>query len=110
MATTTNTSSSPLSFVGATKRLLAWPPRYEGTAQTLAWVAFALALPVVWSLLSVWYVVIFVFLGWFTIPWRLLRRAQRKSLHVQERQLEVQQRQLEAFETSVPTSTELERR
>jgi hypothetical protein len=54
------TYASPMSFVGATKRILTWAdkPRSSGLAVTV-WTAVVLGLVIVWALLVCWYVVIF---------------------------------------------------
>lgn len=88
------TYSSPLSFVGATRRLTGWARRKHGAASTLAWFAVVLALPLVWVFLVVWYVVALGVFGVFTFPWRWHRRHQRKSLAVQEAQLATMQEML----------------
>jgi cyanate permease len=55
------------------------------------WTAVALGLIIVWALLVCWYVVIFGLFGIFTFPYRLIRRSQRKSQHVQRAQLATMQ-------------------
>jgi hypothetical protein len=57
---TLNTYASPTSFVGATKRLTAWADREVGVHSRIAmWIVLALTLSIVWSLLLLWYVIIF---------------------------------------------------
>ena len=46
-------------------------------------------IPTTWLLLICWYVIAFGVFGLLTIPWRFLRRHQRKSLRVQQQQLEL---------------------
>ena len=86
------TYASPMSFVGATKRILTWAdkPRSTGLAVTV-WASVILSLVLVWALLACWYVVIFGLFGIFTFPYRLIRRSQRKSQHVQRAQLATMQ-------------------
>src|SRR5690348_14180563 len=88
----TPTYPSPMSFIGATKRILTWAdkPRSSGLAVAV-WVSVILSLILVWALLACWYVVIFGLFGIFTIPYRLVRRSQRKSQHVQRVQLATMQ-------------------
>jgi len=73
--------SSPLSFAGSAQRI--WPVTagYDGNPWakagmiTLATVLIVLA----WSFVACWYCTIFLCFGVFVIPWRLLRRHQRRS-------------------------------
>jgi Flp pilus assembly protein TadB len=85
--------SSPLSFVGATSRLVRLP---EGIGNVwllvAAWTAVALGLLVVWALLLCWYAVAFGVFGVLTFPWRWHRRSQRKAQHLAEAQLALLQR------------------
>ena len=86
------TYSAPMSFVGATKRILTWAGRPRSTALAVTvWTTVALGLVIVWALLVCWYVVIFGLFGIFTFPYRLIRRHQRKALHVQRAQLAAMQ-------------------
>lgn len=86
--------SSPLSFVGATSRIVhaiyriqtAW---LRVTTLVLSWL---LLLPSVWALLLCWYALAFGVFGVFVIPWRLHRRNQRKAQHLAEAQLAAFQR------------------
>jgi hypothetical protein len=92
------TYASPMSFVGSTRRILAWSTRTEsrsGGTAVLVWTAVILALLLMWSIVAVWYVVIFGFFGIFVIPYRLVRRSQRKNLHVQKTTLATQQAMLQ---------------
>jgi Flp pilus assembly protein TadB len=84
--------SSPLSFVGSTRRLLGWPGRKTGPTAIMAWTGVAVALPCIWLFLLGWYLVVFGLFGVITIPLRLLRRHQRKELAVQQKQLEALQK------------------
>lgn len=60
-------------------------------AQIAAWTAVALGLLVVWAFLVVWYVLIFGVFGLFVVPYRLIRRSQRKSAQIQRVQLATMQ-------------------
>lgn len=89
---TKQTYASPMSYVGATRRMLVWAQRDRATwAEIAAWTAVALGLVLVWALLGVWYVLIFGLFGLFVIPYRLVRRSQRKSAQVQRVQLATMQ-------------------
>lgn len=81
------TYASPMSFAGATRRLLGWP----GPMKLLG----LLLLPIVWVALVPWYFVVFVIFGVFTIPFRLIRRGQRKSLATQKQMLAEQRAQID---------------
>jgi hypothetical protein len=76
------TYAAPTSFVGSARRLVQWAGR-----NPLKLLAALLAIPVVWLALIPWYFVVFVLFGVFTIPFRFVRRSQRKSLAVQKAQL-----------------------
>lgn len=86
------TYASPMSFVGATKRIMKWADRPRSTAAGIAvWTGIALGLIIVWALLVCWYALIFGLFGIFTFPYRLIRRSQRKGQHVQRVQLATMQ-------------------
>ena len=79
----TGTYASPLSFVGSTRRLIGLARR-----QPWLWPIVLVAIPAAWLFLVVWYVIVFGLFGLVTIPFRLIRRGQRKSLALQRTQLE----------------------
>lgn len=86
--------SSPLSFVGSTRRLGGWAAKTSKRSPSigaLAWVVAALAMLVAWWFILIWYFIIFGLFGVFVIPYRLVRRSSRKSLHVQQTTLATQQ-------------------
>jgi hypothetical protein len=86
--------ASPLSFVGSTRRLGAWATKTSQrnpSIKVAAWAAAVLAMIVAWWVVLMWYFVIFVLFGIFVIPYRLMRRSSRKSLHVQQTTLATQQ-------------------
>ncbi len=87
------TYAAPLSYVGSARRISAWVRRTGGTTPKLALVLLVavIAIPAVWLFVTAWYVVIFGLFFWFTIPFRLIRRSQRKSLAVQQAQLATMQ-------------------
>jgi hypothetical protein len=90
--------AAPLSFVGSTRRIGALIARLaNGNAGiavalwlTLGWTAISAA----WAFIACWYVVIFGLFGIFTFPYRLVRRSQRKSQHLQQVTLATQQAML----------------
>jgi Flp pilus assembly protein TadB len=87
------TYSSPLSFVGITRRTTAWIRRV-GTNPGLTALAVAAGLVflfMMYAFIAVWYFVIFFLFGIFTFPFRLLRRGQRKQEHLQREQLATMQ-------------------
>lgn len=81
------TYASPMSFVGSARRLLRW----RGPLKLVGIVL----LPFVWAALVFWYVLAFGIFGIVTIPFRLIRRGQRKSLATQQRMLAEQRAQLD---------------
>lgn len=65
---------SPMSFTGSAKRI--WRLSDNPT------VKYLVLLPIiafVWCIVLCWYMVLYVLLGIIFIPWRLLRRSQRKN-------------------------------
>jgi hypothetical protein len=92
------TYASPMSYVGSTRRIVSWASKTAQRSPTyaaLAWILGAFALLFMWSFLLVWYFVVFFLFGIFMIPYRLVRRSQRKSLHVQKTTLATQQAMLQ---------------
>lgn len=87
------TYSSPMSFVGITRRTTAWVRRVGTTAPATAAavVAASLFLALMYALVLCWYVVIFGLFGVFTFPFRLVRRSHRKQEHLQSQQLATMQ-------------------
>jgi hypothetical protein len=82
--------SSPMSFIGGTRRGIHWAQRQSNTgAKVVAWAGIVLYLPLLWLFLAGWYVVVFGLFGLLTIPFRFFRRSQRKSLAMQQEQLEL---------------------
>ncbi|MHB8513152.1 MAG: hypothetical protein ACYDCC_13365 [Actinomycetota bacterium] len=81
------TYAAPMSYVGSARRIISFA-RKNGAAGTV----FAIiAIPLAWSVMSAWYLLIFGVFGIFVIPYRLLRRGQRKNLHIQQTQLAAMQ-------------------
>lgn len=113
------TYASPLSYIGATRRIAAWARGDRSTwAAVAVWTAAVIAMLSAWAFVTVWYVIIFGLFGVVTFPYRLMRRSQRKALHTQQVQLATmqammvgQQRQIAdqaAREQAAPKAAELE--
>lgn len=86
--------AAPLSFVGATSRIVAWIGKVgaRGPAMAvLAWTSGIVLLALAYSFIVCWYTIIFGFFGLFMVPYRLVRRSQRKSRHLQQAQLATMQ-------------------
>jgi len=86
--------AAPLSFVGSTRRVIAWTKGVTERNPAMgvpAWIAGGIFLVMAWWFILLWYFVIFGIFGIFVIPFRLVRRSQRKALHVQETALATQQ-------------------
>ena len=89
--------ASPLSFIGSARRIGAAINRISNGNVPLAvflWVLGVTAIAVAWTFVAAWYVVIFGLFGIFTFPFRLMRRSQRKSQHLQQVSLATQQAML----------------
>lgn len=92
------TYSSRMSYVGSTRRTVAWAKRVGARSAVLAvtaWTLGVLFLVFMYVFLVAWYLVVFVLFGFFTFPFRLIRRGQRKSQHLQEAQLATMQAMLQ---------------
>jgi membrane protein insertase Oxa1/YidC/SpoIIIJ len=92
------TYASPMSYVGSTRRIVGWASKTSKRSPAyavLAWTLGVIALLFMWSFLLVWYFVVFFLFGIFVIPYRLMRRSQRKNLHVQKTTLATQQAMLQ---------------
>jgi hypothetical protein len=86
--------ASPMSYVGSTRRIIAWSSKLAKRSPAFAvlgWVAGIMAMLFMWTFLLFWYFIVFGLFGLLMIPWRLIRRSQRKSLHVQQTSLATQQ-------------------
>jgi hypothetical protein len=88
------TYASPMSYVGSTRRIMAWAKkagvRNAGLA-VLVWVVAIFSMLLMWSFLLFWYLFIFGLFGIFVFPFRAIRRSQRKSQHIQRQTLATQQ-------------------
>lgn len=92
------TYASPMSYVGSTRRIVAWATQAAKRSPAfavLAWVVGIFAMLFMWSFLVFWYFVVFFLFGIFTFPYRFIRRGQRKNLHVQQTALATQQAMLQ---------------
>ncbi len=92
------TYASPLSYVGSTRRIIAWASNMGKRNPLLAavgWLLAIFALGFMWTFVTFWYVIVFGLFGIFMFPYRLIRRSQRKSLHVQQTTLATQQAMLQ---------------
>jgi hypothetical protein len=92
------TYASPMSYVGSTRRIVGWSSKLAKRSPAyavLGWTAGILALLFMWVFLLFWYFVVFGLFGILMIPWRLIRRSQRKNLHVQQTSLATQQAMLQ---------------
>lgn len=111
MATTYATA---FSFIGSTKRLHGYFGYGKGrdwgsaakkwTLGVLVATAFALTLVLAWAGVLAWYSVITigtVFFFWIVIPWRVIRRNQRRNRHLQEQQRDIAAQQLAAQQALV---------
>ena len=88
------TYSAPFSLIGSARRIGGWAAKTGQRSpgySVLAWVLASIAILVAWAFVLVWYSIIFGLFGIFVIPYRLIRRSQRKSLHVQRTTLATQQ-------------------
>jgi hypothetical protein len=91
------TFASPMSYVGITRRTTAWVRHVgqSGPVQAIfAWTAAVLFLIMMYAVLVVWYFVIFVIFGLLTLPYRIIRRSQRKQTALQAQQLATMQAML----------------
>lgn len=88
------TYSSPLSYIGATRRASAWARRVgsHGVPQgVLSAVAAITWLMFMYLFVTCWYIVVFGIFGLVTFPYRFIRRGQRKSQHIEAQQLATMQ-------------------
>ena len=92
------TYASPMSYVGSTRRIVAWSSKLAKRSPAyavLGWILGILALLFVWVFLLFWYFIVFGLFGILMFPYRLIRRSQRKNLHVQQTSLATQQAMLQ---------------
>ena len=92
------TYASPMSFVGSTRRIIAWAGKMAKRSPALAavgWTLGILFMLFMWCFLVFWYFIIFGLFGIFVLPFRAMRRGQRKNLHTQQTALATQQAMLQ---------------
>jgi uncharacterized protein (DUF58 family) len=92
------TYSSAMSYIGSTRRTVAWAKRVGARSTALAvaaWTFGLLFLVFMYAFLLAWYLVVFGLFGVFVFPFRLIRRGQRKSQHLQAAQLATMQAMLQ---------------
>jgi hypothetical protein len=88
------TYAAAMSYIGSSRRIGAWVKRAGAgspVAAIFAWSAAALAIPLMWMIVTVWYFFTLVIFGWLMIPFRLIRRSHRKQEHIQRTQLATMQ-------------------
>lgn len=83
--------SAPLSYVGSARRLSGWGRRFHGWPSVGTWTLVVFAVLAMWAVVTFWYVLTFGLLWFVMIPFRLIRRSQRRSRHLSEAQLEALQ-------------------
>ena len=90
---TPKTYASPMSYVGSFRRVTSWirnfgdtPPKAVG-----GWFLGVTAIAMMWTAVTIWYVITIGIFGVFMIPFRLIRRGHRKQVHLQEQQLATMQ-------------------
>ena len=78
------TYAAPLSFIGAFRRLKAWAAGSPARMLAFPWILAGW-----WVAVLAWYLLLYNPVTiWVFAPFRLIRRSQRKSLHVQEQMLD----------------------
>ena len=91
------TASSTMSFVGSARRVSAWAQSRAGTEQpkaALVWTAAVLGIALMWSLVAMWYVVVWGLFGIILLPFRILTRGGRRREALQRAQLATTQAML----------------
>ena len=92
------TYASPMSYIGSTRRIVGWSSQLAKRSPAyavLGWTLGISALLFMYVFLLFWYFVVFGLFGVLMIPYRLIRRSQRKNLHVQQTSLATQQAMLQ---------------
>jgi hypothetical protein len=90
------TYSSPMSYIGATRRITRFIKEFGDTPlkAALAWTGGAVAILAMVFVVTLWYFVTVFIFGLYTIPYRLIRRSSRKNLHIQGAQLATMQQMM----------------
>ena len=92
------TYSSAMSYIGSTRRTVAWAKRVGAWSTALAiaaWTFGLLFLVFMHTFLLAWYLVVFGLFGLFLFPFRLITRGQHKNHHLQAAQLATMQAMLQ---------------
>lgn len=76
--------AAPLSFSGSANRIAQWPPKVKNypVGRLLAWIGAISLILLAWAFIATWYVLVFTFAGLWFIPYRLVRRGQRRRADV----------------------------
>ena len=92
------TYSAPLSYIGSFRRIIPWASKLAKRSPLYAafgWTLAVISLVLVWVFVTFWYLFVFGLFGIFVIPYRLVRRSNRKSQHIQATALATQQAMLQ---------------
>ena len=87
------TYASPMSYVGSFRRVTSWIRNFGDTPPkaVAGWLLGLTAIAMVWTAVTIWYVITLGVFGVLMIPFRLIRRGHRKQVHLQEQQLATMQ-------------------
>ncbi len=71
--------AAPFSFAGSAERISRWPKSVSNDGwRALVWVLAVLLIGLAWAFVFSWYVIVFTVVGLWFIPYRLVRRGQRR--------------------------------
>jgi len=88
------TYASPMSYIGSARRIWSLTRRWGSgnpVVAGLAWLFMALAIPTMWTVVTVWYFVTLLLFSWLLFPFRIIRRSHRKQEQLQRQQLATMQ-------------------
>jgi Flp pilus assembly protein TadB len=87
------TYASAMSYVGSARRISAWIKGFGSSPgkAVAAWILGIPAILLMWTVVTAWYFITVFLFGIFLIPFRLIRRGNRKQIHLQEQQLATMQ-------------------
>lgn len=73
--------ASPMSFQGSGERLWKLANYFENPTAKLTYQIFAalVLIPMAWLAVFSWYTLMFMVIGWWFLPYRLIRRSQRNN-------------------------------
>jgi hypothetical protein len=75
--------AAPLSFAGSANRIARWPQGLTHPwAKALAWTLAILLIVMAWFFVATWYTLAFGLFGLWMVPYRLVRRGQRRRADV----------------------------